>query len=183
MNVKQNSESYFNLFNIYYNIFTKLLVVKKYIENSVNKYLKHNNIYSYIGLQIRIGNEDLKEKRISNTTDIDVMIEVAKKCGYKKWYLTGDSKKIKIKLKNRYNQIFLYNTNITNHYNHNKRDYSIVIEHELLSRSNKLLISKSTYGLTALLKSGLLILEENNSFEVKDGKVFNIRNCFFKFHE
>lgn len=46
-----------------------------------------------------------------------------------------------------------------------------------------MIISKSTYGLTALLKSGLLLNSNKKlCFEIKHGSIYNVYNEFSRFH-
>lgn len=146
------------IFNLYYHIFSKLLVLNSNIKVKVSRFIK--SIYSipYIGIQIRVGNDDLNEIKFADEKDIDIMINLAKNCSkYAIWYITGDSQKYKNKLYKEYKNIILYSRNKTKHYAKYTKDFTVIIEHEILSKSKILIISKSTYGFTALLKSGLLL--------------------------
>lgn len=173
----------FNFFYIYNYIFTKLLIVKRDIKNKVNSYITKFN-RNFIGLQMRLGNHDLKEKQFSNFNDTRLIIREAKKCKkYKRWFLTGDSQILKNKLSKIYKNIFLYTTNITKHYAKYKSDSSIIIEHEILSKSKFMIISRSTFGLTALLKSKLLLdKSSHNCLEITNGMIYEITNNFSNFY-
>lgn len=182
---KYNSKSkMYDIFFIYYKIFNELVMLNKNIERNINSILHKSNFIPYIGIQIRIGNEDLKERQFSYSNDTDLMIRLAKKyVKYKKWFLTGDSQRLKLKLSKIYKQIFVYTTNITKHYAYNKKDFTIIIEHEILSKSSMLFISKSSYGLTAALKSGLLINSNDIlCYEIKNGKLYKTANEFYRFY-
>lgn len=171
------------VYEIYYLIFTKILVINHCISNTVNSFLKNNN-YKYIGIQIRVGNEDLNEKQFCDINDIYMMPKLANKSHiYKKWFLTGDSRRIKLNFSKTYKQIFTYSRNITKHYAKNLKDANIIIEHEILSKSSLLIISRSTYGLTALLKSGLL-LKSNKviCYLIKRRQIYNVYYEFNTFH-
>lgn len=183
IDLKGHVSKMINIYQIYYLIFSNFLIVNKKVNDIVKNYLYKNKIFSYVSLQIRLGNEDLKEHRMSNFSDIKEMIEIAKKCKYKKWYVTGDSIRKKLYLKCLYKQIFLYSTDYTRHYKNNRKNYTIVVEHEILSRSKVMIISPSTYGLTALLKSGLLLSSKDLSYVVKGGKAYNMKNEFSSFHQ
>lgn len=178
---KQNQ---YNVFLIYYQIFTKLLLTNNNIKYNVNKFLNKFN-HKYIGIQIRKGNAELKEKPLIDVEDIHIMLSIANKSLlYKKWYVTGDSQRIKLYLSRMYDQIFIYSTNQTKHYAKYPKDYNVIIEHEILSKSNMIIISKSTYGLTAILKSGLLLhTEKHLCYEIKNKRIFNVYNEFNNFHK
>lgn len=172
-----------NVFYIYYKILNEVLIINEVIKKNVYKFIKKYNGISFIGIQIRVGNDDLREKQYMNSSDVDVMINLAKKnFKYKKWFLTADSQKLRIKLSKKYEKIITYSTNITLHYERSKKDSTIIIENEILSKSKLLIISKSTYGLIALLKSGLLLNDENNlAYEIKQGYSYNIPYYFNQF--
>lgn len=181
--VNENKENRYNIFLIYYQIYTKLLITNRYISQKVYTFLnKHSK--KYIALQIRVGNEDLKESLQFDSYDMDLMIRLAKKSiKYNKWFLTGDSQRLKQNLSKKFIQIFLYTRNITKHYNNNRKDFNIIIEHEILSKASLFIISKSTYGLTAVLKSGLLLKSNKElCYEIKRSHINNIYNHFDKFH-
>lgn len=180
-NKRINSINY--IFYIYYIIFTKVVVVNKHITNSVLNFQKSHNYYQYYGMQIRVGNEDLKEKQFLFENDTDMLLKIIKSNNkYKKWFLTGDSQQLKLNFSKTYPNIFVYTTHKAKHYAFNKKDSTIIIEHELLSKSNQLYISKSTFGLTAALKSGLLINTNHNlCYEIKNGKLYNIQDEFTRF--
>lgn len=183
--IELNSKSRMHdIFYIYYKIFNEILIVNKHIERNINNILYSSRCIPYIGIQIRVGNEDLKEKQFSNDNDTDMMVGLAKKyVKYKRWFLTGDSQRLKIKLIKIYKQIFVYTTNLTKHYASNKKDVSIIIEHEILSKSKMLFISKSSYGLTAVLKSGLLLNSDDIlCYVIKNGRVYRIVDEFYNFY-
>lgn len=172
----------FNIFYIYYVIFSKIININNNIRNKVELFLKNRKLVKYSGIQIRMGNGDLKEKQNMNSSDLITIVNMIKNNKrYSKWYVTGDSKEIKVKLAKIFKNIYLFSTNITKHYIENMKDYSIIVEHEILSKSNFFIISRSTYGLTALLKSGILLLKENLSYEIKNGKSYNIKDEFFNY--
>lgn len=176
-NYKEKEKSYI-IFYLYHQIFTKVLKVNNNIMKQVNNFISkfHN---SYIGIQIRVGNADLKEKQFCTSTDIDIMLEFAKRNkNYKKWFVTGDSYKLKNKLKRIYKRIILFSKNITKHYAKNTKDSITILEHEILSKSNFIIISASTYGFTALLKSGLLLKKEDLGYEIKKGRIYNTKINF-----
>lgn len=155
-----------------------MLIINKNVFKYVNDFVRKFH-HSYIGIQIRIGNADLNEKQFSNSTDVDMMLEIAKKKKlYRKWFITGDSYKLKMKLKRKYKNIILYTKNKTKHYANNRKDTSIIIEHEILCQSNFIIISESTYGLTALLKSGILLEDESMGYEIKKGIIYDVKVKF-----
>lgn len=182
--LNKRKEKQFNVFYIYYHIFTKILITNHYITNNVNVFLKKYS-YKYIGMQIRVGNEDLKEVKFSDINDIYMMLRIAKESNqYKKWFVTGDSQRIKQNLSIVYKQIFLYSTNLTKHYAKNPKDFNIIVEHEILSKSSLLIISRSTFGLSALLKSGLLLkTNEVLCYVIKKRHIYNVYNEFISFHK
>lgn len=174
---KEKTDLYI-IFYIYHQIFTKMLNVNKNISKDVKLFLSKSH-ESFIGIQIRIGNADLNEKQFSNSTDVDIMLRIAKKNKqYKKWFVTGDSFKLKRKLNKKYKNIFLFTKNKTKHYANNKKDSSIIIEHEILSKSNLIIISESTFGLTALLKSGILLKDNCTGYEIKKGITYDVKLNF-----
>lgn len=184
--LKYESKNRMNdIFSIYYKIFTDIIIINKCISNQVTYFLKKYYNTPYIGIQIRVGNEDLKERQFSNKTDIDMMIILANKfVKYKKWFITGDSQRLKLKLSKMYKNIFLYNSNITKHYAKYPKDSTIIIEHEILSKSKFLIISRSSYGLTSVLKSGLLLNSKNNDcFEIKKGNIYKFYEEFIYFYD
>lgn len=174
--IKSNS---YMIFYIYHQIFTKILKINKNIINKVNKFVNTLHKKGYIGIQMRVGNADLNEKQYSDNKDIELMLNIAKRNSYYKiWFITGDSIKLKKELKRKYSEICLYSKNKTNHYKNNKKDSSIVIEHEILSKSNMIIISESTYGLTALLKSGIMLNNGYLGYEIKKGRIYNVKSNF-----
>lgn len=183
--IDNNMNKMFDIFYIYYIIFTKILIVNKHITKYVNLFLKKYNYNSFSGLQIRVGNEDLKEKQYLYKNDTDIIIKILKKNNkQKKWFITGDSQRLKLQLCKICKNIIVYTTNITNHYKKNKKDSTIIIEHEILTKSQYFIISKSSYGLTAVLKSGLLTNSyEDLCFEIKKGRLYNIVDEFNSFYE
>lgn len=174
------SKKYQIIFYIYHQIFSKMLIVNMNIVRQVNKFISSFKLNKYIGIQIRVGNADLNEKQFSDIKDIEIMLNIAsKQLKYKKWFLTGDSCLLKLKLSKMYKKIITFSYNKTNHYANHKRDSSIIVEHEILSRSSFLIISQSTYGLVAILKSGLLLNEVGSiSFVIKRGRITNILKYF-----
>lgn len=168
------------IFYIYHYIFNKILMVNRNIRINVDRFINNLNSKRFIGIQIRVGNADLNEKQYTNSYDINLMMKIAcKNEKYKKWFLTGDSYKLKINLCRMYDRIIIYSKNKTLHYASHKKDSSVIIEHEILSRSKLLIISQSTYGLVALLKSGLLLQDkENISYEIKKGRVYDMKENF-----
>lgn len=168
------------VFFIYHQIFNHILIVNKNIIRHVNHFIKCFNSKYYIGIQIRVGNAELKEKQFSDQNDVNLMLNIASQhTEYKKWFLTGGSYKLKIKLSKKYNRIIIFSKNKTLHYNNHKKDTSAIVENEILSKSKFIIISQSTYGLVALLKSGLLLKEiKNLSFLIKKGKIFNVNEYF-----
>lgn len=167
------------IFFIYHQIFNQILIVNNNIIKHVNKFNKYYN-NKYIGIQIRVGNADLNEKQFSDSNDVNLMLNISSQhLEYGKWFLTCDSLKLKIKLNKEYSKIIFFSKNKTLHYNNHKTDSSVIIENEILSKSSFLIISQSTYGLVALLKSGLLLKEsENFSFIIKKGKIYNVNKHF-----
>lgn len=156
-----------------------MLIVNKKITKCINDFTNSFHNINYIGIQIRLGNADLNEKQFSDLKDLDIMLEIAKKQRQiKKWFVTGDSYKLKIELQKMQNKIVLFSKNKTKHYNYNRKDYSTIIEHEILSKSVFIIISKSTYGLTALLKSGLLLKNENLGYMIKKRNLYNVKLNF-----
>lgn len=183
-----NAKNYFNFFDIknrvftvfkiYYQIFNKMLIVNKLIKKQVYKFLKYFSTNSFIGIQIRAGNDELNEKKRIDARDVDIMVNMAKKYKkYKIWYLTGDSIKYKQILCRTFNNIVVYTNNRTNHYDKFKKDNRIIIEHEILSKAKFLIVSRSTFGKTALLKSGLALA--NLTYVVTNGSVFDAQNEYF----
>lgn len=175
----ENNKKYYIIFYIYYQIYNKLLIVNIYINEKVNRFIKSLYSYPFTGIQIRVGNDDLHERKFSDETDIDIMINLAKKSNeYKIWYVTGDSQRYKYKLFKKYKNVIIYTLNKTKHYDKHKTDYNIIIEHEILSKSKYLLISKSTYGITALLKSGLLLYNIRNSYLINNRSSYDSKYFF-----
>lgn len=91
--IEENNEIY-NVFLIYYMIFNKLLKVNKVIKEKISQFTNTFNNNQFTGIQIRVGNDDLHEKKFSDEKDVEVMIKLAKRSKYYKiWYLTGDSQR------------------------------------------------------------------------------------------
>lgn len=170
------------IYYLYFYIFNKLLLLHGSVNMKVKKFIKFHN--QFIGIQMRIGNSDLREGRVSTNSDVDLMIHLAlKNFSNIKWFITGDSINLKRNLKKLYKNVIIYSANKTKHFNKYPNDPSIVIEHEILSKSSLFLISRSTYGLTSLLKSGrLLDYKTRKCFEIKKGKIYNIQDEFINFH-
>lgn len=165
------------IFNIYYQIFSKLLIVNNFINRRVNQFINYKNYYPYTGIQIRVGNDDLHEPKFSDERDVKIMINLAGRSNkYNIWYLTGDSQRYKYKLRKKYKNIIMYSLNKSTHYDKHKTDYNIIIEHEILSKSKFLIISKSTFGITASLKSGLLLYNEKNCFLINNKTAYDLKN-------
>lgn len=185
MLLDNNKNKMIDIFYIYYVIFNKILIVNDYITKDVNSFLKKYNCNLFCGIQIRVGNEDLKEKQYLYKNDTDLIVEMIKKNKkQKKCFLTGDSQRLKLQLSKMYKHIFVYTTNKTNHYKKNKKDSTIIIEHEILTKSHYFIISQSSYGLTAVLKSGLLTnSNEGLCFEIKKGRLYNILDEFKSFYD
>lgn len=177
--IEENNEIY-NVFLIYYMIFNKLLKVNKVIKEKISQFTNTFKNNHFTGIQIRVGNDDLHEKKFSDEKDVEVMIKLAKRSKYYKiWYLTGDSQRLKTILVKEYKNIIIYSRNITKHYAKNTNDNTIVIEHEILSKSSSIIISKSTYGLTASLKSGLLLSNRNINYIVNNRSTYDIKYFLF----
>lgn len=170
------------VFYIYYQIFSKLLILNTKLKKKVKSFISILKNYPFIGIQIRLGNDELQEEKRSDEKDVELMINLAKKYKkYKMWYLTGDSQKLKKKLCQIYNNIIVYSLNKTKHYAKYTKDFSIIIEHEILSQSSVLIVSKSTYGFTASLKSGLLLNNGNkNIYVVNNSSFYDIRQYYIK---
>lgn len=173
-------EKLYNVFYIYHYILNTILFVNKNIESDVKKFVdkyKHN---PYVGVQIRVGNEDIGEQAFSDKNDIEVMTCLLNKTFKNKlWFVTGDSQKTKLKLCETYKNVFVYSKEKAKHYERSKRDLSIIIEHEILSKSSFMVISKSTFGLTALLKSGIFLnSHKNSSYEITRCKAYDVKNNF-----
>lgn len=181
INTDINNKTY-TIFNIYYQIFSKLLIINNNIKEKVSRFIDNFNINPSIGIQIRAG-EDVNERQFCDEKDVQMMINIAKRNSkYKKWFITGDSLKYKNKLCKEYKNVILYSQNKTKHYAHFAKDDTIIIEHEILSRTNILIISKSTYGFTALLKSGILLSGNNiNSYIVNNKFAYDVKNYLIYF--
>lgn len=155
-----------------------MLIVNIKIKKNVNRFIHSFKSINFLGIQIRAGNDDLHERKISDEKDIEIMLNIAKSNKeYKIWYLTGDSQQYKRKLCKEYRKIKIYSNNKAKHYAKYTTDFTIIIEHEILSKSKFIIISKSTYGLTAFLKSGLLLYSRNNnSYIVSNRTSYKIMN-------
>lgn len=172
-----NNKQY-TVFYIYHKIFNKMLIVNNIIKRQVNRFLNSIKIKSFIGIQIRVGNDELHERQILGERDVKIMVNIAKRFKkYKIWYLTGDSIKYKLALCKEYKNIIVYSYNKTKHYDKFRKDFTIIIEHEILSKASFLIVSKSTYGKTALLKSGLAITNLSNI--IINGKINDVKKEYF----
>lgn len=160
-----------------------MLLINKYIRSRVNRFIRSFMLIPFVGIQIRVGNDDLNETKFLNASDVNLMMNIASNQNkYMKWYITGDSHIIKKKLCRRYKNIVVYSKNKTKHYAKHTTDISIVIEHEILSKSIFMIISKSTFGLTAVLKSGLMLNSKKSlCYEIKNGNIYNIKTYFNSF--
>lgn len=177
--IKEKNEIY-NVFFIYYQIFNKLLKVNSVIKKKISQFGNIFNNNHFTGIQIRVGNDDLHEKKFSDEKDVEIMIKLAKNSKYNKiWYLTGDSQRLKTILVKKYKNIIIYSHNVTKHYAKNTNDDTIVIEHEILAKSSLIIMSKSTYGLTASLKSGLLFSNRNINYIVNNRSIYDIKYYMF----
>lgn len=156
------------------------MLVKKDISLYVNKYLSRIGKEPFAGVQIRVGNDDLREKEFSKSCDIELIINtLISSFKHLKWFVTGDSQKIKLELCRKFKQVNIFSKEKAAHYEKFKRDINIIIEHEILSKATILIISKSTFGLTALLKSGVLHKKYSNaSYEVTNNKTYSVKKYF-----
>lgn len=168
------------IFYLYYQIFTKLLILNSNVKAKVNSFMNNFKSKPFIGIQLRVGNDDLHEYKRTGLQDIEIMINIAKNNRkYKFWYLTGDSQKYKNKLYKEYKNVIVYSRNKTKHYERFTKDATIIIEHEILSKSNFLIISKSTYSFTALLKSGLLLSNRKMySYVIYNRSAYDLKKYF-----
>lgn len=166
--------------NIYYHILNNLLVVNKVIKKSVNNFFYKFNTKPFVGVQIRVGNDDLKERIFSKENDVELMkVTLEKYYRNLKWFLTTDSQKLKLEFCNKYNNTIAYTKQKANHFDKYRNDATIVIEFEILSKSSYMIISKSTFGFTAFLKSGLLKRRMNNlSFLIANSSIHDLNNEF-----
>lgn len=170
------------LFTLYYHIFNNILKVKENILSKSNSFITKLNNQPFVGIQVRVGNEDIREQAFSDKDDIEVMFNLLKEKFFEKtWYVTGDSQKTKKKLCEMKKNVYVYTNEKAKHYERCTTDATIIIEHEILSKSSYMVISKSTYGFTALLKSGIFLRKDYNlSYEITRRNAYDVKSNFRK---
>lgn len=147
---------------------TKVIHLKEKWKKEVDKFIKEKIKGSFIAFQIRTGSGDFKDE-LRLKKDISLkMIKLGNEFDNKKTlFIASDSKYVKQKFVEEYNGRTVYYSTKAKHYDMNKNDYTSIIEHEVLSRANYLVLTRgSSYGYTALFRSKSSVISIKGKYEV-----------------